>query len=67
MVDTCMGQVEINHPVLHVMPLHPQHPSRRLISILESLSQRNLSCKGKYEIYEVTFNPLMSGDFKPRK
>ena len=34
---------------------------------LESLSQHNLSCKRKYTSYEVTFSPLMSGDFRPRR
>ena len=67
MEDTCMGQVEINHPALHLMPLHLEHPSRRLISELESLSQHNLSWRRKYGIYKVTFNPLMGGDFKLRR
>ena len=67
MANTCMGQVKINRPALHLMPLHPQHPSRQLINGLESLNQHNLNCKRKYMSYEVTFNPLMSGDFKQRK
>ena len=67
MEDTCMGQVEINHPTLHMMPLHTQHSLRWLISGLKSLSQHNLSCRRKYVSYEVTFNPLMSGDFRPRR
>ena len=67
MADTCMGRVEINHPALHLMPLHPLHPSRWLINGLESLSKHNLSCKRKYTNYEVTFSPLMSGDFRPRR
>ena len=67
MADTCMGQVKISYLALHLMPLHPRHPSRRLISGLESLSQHNLSCKRKYVSYEVIFSPLMSGDFKQRK
>ena len=64
MVDTCMAQVEINHPALHLMP---QHPLRRLISELKSLSQHNLGCRRKYANYEVTFSPLMGGDFRPRR
>ena len=67
MADTCMEQVEINHPALHLMPLHPQHPSRRLISRLKRLSQHNLNCRRKYTSYEVTVSPLMSRDFKPRR
>ena len=66
-IYTCMRHVEINHLSLHLMPLHPQHPSRRLINGLESLSQHNLSCRRKYLSYEVTFSPLMSADFRSRR
>ena len=66
-IYTCMRHVEIDNLSLHLMPLQPQHPLRRLINGLESLSQHNLSCRRKYLSYEVTLSPLMSGDFRSRR
>ena len=43
MEDICMGQVEINHPALHLMPLHPQTPleaaHQRIRELESALSQ----------------------------